>query len=192
MAKDNIEVEIKIPANKKIFENVRLYLKKHGKLVGTSREIDKYYNSPHRNFLELKHPVEYLRIRSKSSGSSVTYKKVYFNENGRFTHADEYESKIEKMDQMEKIFSILNFDNFITIDKKRETFEFEDKFEIDLDTVKDLGYFIEIEAKENFGGKDATHERLADFAKKIGLDPEKQDSDGYVLSMMKKKGLAKS
>lgn len=191
MARDDIEIEIKIPTDKKTFEKVRRYLKKQAKLVGGSQEVDKYYNSPHRNFLEPKHPAEYLRIRAKSSGGAITYKKVYFNGEGRHTHSDEYESKIENIGQLEKIFSVLNFDNFITIDKRREIFEFEDKFEIDLDIVKGLGYFVEIEALENSGGKNATYKRLADFARKIGLDPEKQDSDGYVLAMMKKKGLVK-
>lgn len=191
MAKDDIEIEIKISTNKRTFEKVKQYLKKHAKLIGSSQEVDKYYNSPHRNFLELKHPAEYLRIRVKSGSGAITYKKVYFNETGWKTHADEYESKIEDTGQLEKIFSVLNFDNFLTIDKQRESFEFKDKFEIDLDIVKELGYFVEIEAMEDFGGRDATYNEIANFAKKLGLDPNKQDNDGYVLMMMKKKGLVK-
>ena len=192
MAKDDIEIEIKISTDKKTFGKVKKYLKAHAKFVFSSKEVDKYYNAPHRDFLELKHPEEYLRIRIKGGSGAVTYKKVYFNDDGWKTHADEYESKINDTNQLEKIFSVLNFDNFLTIDKQRESYEFEDKFEIDLDTVKGLGCFVEIEATKDFGGRDATYNEIANFAKKLGLNPKNQDNDGYVLMMMKKKGLAKS
>lgn len=192
MAKDEIEIEIKIPTNKRTFGKVKQYLKKHAKLVGRSQEVDKYYNSPHRNFLEPKHPEEYLRIRTKGGGGAVTYKKVYFNnKTGWKTHADEYESRVENAGQLEKIFSVLDFNNFLTINKQRERFESNDKFEIALDIVKGLGYFVEIEAMKNYGSRSTTYNKVADFAKVLGLDPKKQDNDGYVLMMMKKKGLVK-
>ena len=80
----------------------------------------------------------------------------------------------------------------MTIDKQRESYEFEDRFEIDLDIVKGLGYFVEIEAMKDFGGRDATYDEVANFAQKLGLNSKNQDNDGYVLMIMKKKGLAKN
>lgn len=192
MAKDDVEIEIKTPVDKRAFGKIKQYLKANAKLVGVSREVDKYYNSPHRDFLKLKHPEEYLRIRIKDSGGAITYKRVYFNDKGWKTHADEYESCIDDTGQLEKIFSVLNFDNFLTIDKRREHYDFKDMFEIDLDEVKELGCFVEIEAMKDFGGKETTYNEVANFAQKLGLNPKNQDNDGYVLMMMKKKGLAKS
>lgn len=57
------------------------------------------FSPPHRDFLGLKHPEEYLRIRVKGGGGAITYKKVYFNEKDWKTHADEYESKIDDTGQ---------------------------------------------------------------------------------------------
>jgi adenylate cyclase class IV len=40
----------------------------------------------------------------------------------------------------------------ITINKEREVYNFGNEFEISFDKVKGLGYFVEIEAKKDFGG----------------------------------------
>ncbi len=121
MVKNDVEVEIKFPVNKKIFDNVKKNLKTNSKFINSSEEIDRYYNSPHRNFLAKVHPSEYLRVRTKDGGGSFTYKNVYFNKKGERTHSDKYESKVANSKQVEKILAVLNFDNFITIRKKRET-----------------------------------------------------------------------
>jgi adenylate cyclase class 2 len=190
MASGNVEVEIKIPLSKKIFEKIRRFLKKSAKFIGSSNEIDKYYNSPHRNFLAKKHPIEYLRIRTKNgSKSSCTYKFVHNNRKGQRIRSDEYETGIENSEQLEKIFNVLNFDNFLTIDKERKTYEVKHDFEVDMDKVKGLGYFIEIETLRTFGTSRKTFNRVCTFATKLGLDPAKMDKDGYVLLMMKKKGI---
>ncbi|GEM_PF-3640113 len=49
---------------------------------------------------------------------------------------------------LEKIFSALDFKKLITVDKKREVYLYKNEFEIAFDEVKNLGYFIEIEAKK--------------------------------------------
>ena len=65
MAKNNVEVEIKTPVSKKLFEKVKRSLKGEAKLVSVSRDIDKYFNAPHRNFLEKTPTEEFLRVRIK-------------------------------------------------------------------------------------------------------------------------------
>lgn len=191
MAKSNTEIEIKLPVDKKTFYKLRLYLRKNAKYISSSREIDRYYNAPHRDFLEPKTPVEYLRVRTKANNSSFTYKHIYLDSNGHKTHADEYELRISDPRQLEKILSTLDFENFLTIDKKRESYKYKNLFEIDLDEVQELGFFVEIEALKDFGSKEDALENVTRFASQLGLDTEKQDRDGYVLLMMKKTGLAK-
>jgi len=189
MANREIEVEIKVPVSKKVFEKVRKHLKKNGKFLNSSYEIDKYFNAPHRNFLKKKHPTEYLRIRTKGSNGSFTYKNAYFNESGEKTHSDEFESKVDNPSQIEKILKVLNFDNFLTIDKKRETYTYKDEFEIALDKVKGLGYFVEIEATRNFGSNEQTLKKLFFLAEGMGIDTSRKDKDGYALLLLKKKQL---
>ena len=147
MAKKDIEVEIKIPLTKELFDKVRIRLKKRASFVGSSSEIDIYFNPPHKNFLKPKHPYEYLRLRVKNDRGVITYKHVYFDDKGRKTHSDEYEAKVESPKQLEKILSVLGFKNFLVIEKQREKYLHKDQLEIVLDRVRDLGYFIEIEAR---------------------------------------------
>lgn len=189
MATKGIEVELKIPVDKKTFDNVRKLLESKAKFISSSQEVDKYFNSHHRNFLKVKHPVEYLRVREKGNSGSFTYKYQYFSKEGEHLYADEHETKVDTPSELIKILEVLNFDNFITINKKRETYVYKNDYEFELDEVKDLGYFIEIEAKKDFEGQARTLDKLKEIALKLGIDTDKRDNDGYVVLMMKKKGM---
>lgn len=190
MRKRNIEVEIKIPVSKKILEEVRAKLKKVAKFIGKSTQIDKYFNAPRRDFLKPEHPFEYLRIRIKNDGGEVNYKHIYLDKKGKKTHGDEYETKVKDPKELEKILKALNFKNFIDVQKEREKYVYKNKFEIVLDKVKGLGYFIEIESLKDFGGIKKTKEQIDDFAMRLGVDPLKQENNGYVLLLMGKKGVS--
>lgn len=192
METKDIEVEIKIPVSKQAFMKARKRLKKMADFVGASFEIDKYFNAPHRNFLKPKHPYEYLRLRVKNGKGVFAYKHVYFKKSGEKTHSDEYETEIDNPGRLEKILNVLNFKNFLIIDKQREKYIYKKQFEIVLDKVKGLGYFIEIEALKDFGGLDVTREKLLSFANQLGIDSSKRDNKGYVLLLMEKKGLIKN
>ena len=189
VAKGDVEIEIKIPVSKVSFGKVRRYLKKNAVLMGKSRDTDKYYNLPIRSFLKTKHPIEYLRIRAGSGGSFINYKYNYLNSKGKKTHADEYESRVENAIQLEKILSALSYKNFMTVDKHRESYQTRSGFEVDLDEVSGLGYFVEVEAKKDFGNRGKTYEEVVKLVKMLGLNPDDQDQNGYVLLLMKKKGL---
>ena len=200
MAKDGVEVEIKIPVTKKIFEEIKKNLKRKVKLVGVSRDLDKYFNAPHRNFLEKTPTEEFLRVRIKKDASfftnnntskknvvaSFTYKHGYWNSKGEHTHSDESETRVENFEQLEKILDALSFKKILVIDKIREIYKVRNTFEISLDKVKGLGYFIEIESLKSFGNIDKAMEAIYTFAKNIGLDPTTRDSKGYVTLMLEK------
>ena len=187
MAKNNIEVEIKIPVSKSLFEKAKRSVKKIGKYISYSREIDKYVNAPHRNFLAKNPTEEFLRVRSKKGGDYFTYKHGYWNSKNEHTHSDEFETKVESLKELEKILKVLNFKNILLIDKQREIYKVNSSFEISLDRVKGLGYFIEIESLKGFGNHDKAMEKIYTFAKELGLNPTKRDSKGYVTLMMEKK-----
>jgi adenylate cyclase class IV len=61
-----------------------------------------------------------------------------------------------------------------------------------LDIVKELGYFMEIEAMKNFGSVEETRKKLFEFAKNLGINVSKPDERGYAFLMAKKKGLVKN
>ena len=74
-----------------------------------------------------------------------------------------------------------------TVDKTRESYLIEE-FEIELDRVSELGTFVEVEAVGEVENRGRTYEKVIRFVREIGLDPENQDNNGYVLLLMKKKG----
>ncbi|UCG95390.1 MAG: class IV adenylate cyclase [archaeon] len=185
------EIEIKIPLDEKTFSKVREKLRELAEFRKKIRQVDDYYTPPHRNFLEPEIPYEWLRIGKRGDRTILSYKHWYLDkEAGTGTHCDEINIEVREPEQIRKLFTALNFKKLVTVDKQREIYS-NDGFEIVLDFVKDLGHFIEIESKKDFGGVEETRKKLFEFAKNLGIDSSNPDKLGYPFSLLKKKGLIK-
>jgi adenylate cyclase class 2 len=189
MAHQDTEIEIKIPVNKETFTKARDILNQLATHKGTSEQVDTYFTPKHRNFLEPRFPFEWLSIRRRGDKTLLTYKHWYPENSEIATHCDEFETTIQSPEQLEKILSVLNLKELVTVEKQRETFVFSDEFEIALDIVKDLGYFIEIETLRDFGSVEEAREKLLGFSARIGIPNPKLDMRGYPYELMKKRGL---
>ena len=189
MAHNNTEIEIKFPLTATLFNRIEAKLKNNSEFINESHQVDSYYNAPHRNFLTPLYAFEYLRVREKGNESSINYKHLYPEEVEEKTHSDEYETVVEDVVAIRNILKALNFKEYLVIDKTRKTYEYKDEFEIALDKVKGLGYFIEIEAKKDLGDVEQTRKKIINLAKSLGVDTAVRNNDGYVLALMKKKGL---
>ena len=191
MPKD-IEIEIKIKLDETSFSKVKEKLDKIAIFKKKLQQVDDYYTPKHRNFVEPKIPYEWLRIGKRGDKTILNYKHWYIDkEAGTGTHCNEFETHINDSEQMEKIFSSLDFKKLITVDKEREVYVFKDEFEIVLDVVKDLGHFIEIEAKKDLGSVEETRKKLFNLAKNLGIDISSPDKLGYPFALLQKKGLIK-
>ncbi len=191
MAHNNVEIEIKIQLDEKTFLKVQEQLKSTAKLIKSEREIDEYFTPSHRNFVSPQFPYEWLRLRKRGSSAILTYKHFHPENVEKTTHCDEFESKVENDEQLQKILKALDFQKLITVDKSRITYHHKDEFEMALDTVQELGNFIEIEALKDFGSIEAARERLFEYAKQLGVDTSNYDLRGYPFMLLKKKGLLK-
>ncbi len=191
MAKNNTEIEIKIPLDENDFFRVRAVLETISKFVKKSEQTDDYFTPAHRNFVEPEFPFEWLSIRTRDKKAILNYKHFYPENVKTFTHCDEFESEIKDVEQLKKVFSVLDFKKLITVEKQREIYIYNDEFEIALDKVKKLGHFIEIESIKDFGGIELTRKKLFEFAKKIGIDISEAGKRGYAYLLMEKKGLIK-
>ena len=49
-------------------------LKKNGKKIYESHQIDSYFTPAHRNFVREKYPFEWLRLREENEKYTLTYK----------------------------------------------------------------------------------------------------------------------
>ncbi len=188
MAANNTEIEIKLPLSAEAFLALKEKLNSKAKFVKESHQIDDYYTPVHRNFVGGKLPFEWLSIRKRGGKTILNYKHFYPENEWITTHCDEYETEVQSAEQVEKILSALNFSKVCIVEKTRQVFVSSD-FEIALDEVKDLGYFVEIEAMKDFGSVEETRKLLFDFAHSLGIDTSSPDARGYAYLMCIKNGM---
>lgn len=195
----NIEVEIKVKIDG--FEDIKKKLSICGTLKKGIRQIDEYYIPSHRDFFNQKpHPVEWLRIRTSASlrtlspsGIRTNPDKVVFeydrsvnkNAEGEQEYAQEYETEIGQPDEFRKILEFLDFQKVVTIDKQREYWDCGD-FEVALDDVRDLGTFVEVEAKGNFADNITAKKECIKFLENLGVEnvEEKSIHKGYPVLLL--------
>jgi len=184
MAHNNIEIEIQVN-----IENVQpllSFLETEGTFKHEIRQVDEYFSPAHDDFLALRPVSRWLRIRQTEKGNSLNYKNWYFDEAGKSSnYCDEFETKIEDVAATKKILEALNFKNIVIVDKTRKIWEFED-FEIAIDSVKDLGNFVEIEyigKDENIDPKKVTKEMIT-FLKSLEVGKITRNHVGYPFLML--------
>ena len=191
MPHNDVEVEIKARLSQERFEEIRDKIKKMAKFENSSHQVDEYFVPAHRNFLSRDFPFEWLSVRRRSGKTMFSYKHYYPENSPSTTHCDEFETEVANPENLEKILNSLNFTKLVTVEKEREVFSFQDEFEIALDDVKDLGFYVEIEALKDFGGVEPTRKRILEFAKSLNIGDSDLDNRGYPYMLLKKKGLIK-
>ena len=90
-----------------------------------------------------------MRLRESPKGKSITYKHFH-PENVKITdYCDEYESIVENIDAVKKIFEALDMKEVIVVEKYRKVWIYKE-VEIAVDEVTDLGGFVELEVIKSF------------------------------------------
>lgn len=178
----NIEVEIQVQIEKSA--PLLKFLKEKAEFIDSSKEFDEYYVPCCRSFIDVKPTKEWLRLRRKAGKFTITYKNWYFKKDGTSTHADEYETKIEDIEQLRNIFLALKFRTLIKVEKMRKRYSHKD-FEISLDQVKNLGDFLEIEYK---GTTEDNPKKITDsmikLLKDVGVGKITRNYVGYPFMML--------
>lgn len=191
MAHNNTEIEMKIKVDKTQFLSIKEKLLRIAKFEKETHQVDEYFTPTHRKFLSRKYPNEWMSLRKRGDKNILNY-KYWHPKNAKIkTHCDEYEVAIDDALKLKKIFDALDVKTLIVVDKNRLTYNFNGEFEIALDHVKELGYFIEIETIKDFGSIKVAREKLFLFAKKLGLKTFNPDLRGYPYQLLNKKGLIK-
>jgi adenylate cyclase class 2 len=173
----NVEIEIQVSIEKS--EPLLAFLKKNAEFKSEKRQIDEYFSPAHRDFIAVRPAAEWLRLRESDGHYSFCY-KYWHHEGEESLYCDEYETGIEEPEKMRKILKALDFKSLVTVDKSRQVWRYLD-FEIALDSVKNLGEFVEIEYKgkdENADPKTITEE-MVKFLKAAGCGEIKINFQGY-------------
>ena len=80
---------------------------------------------------------------------------------------------------MENILFCLNFDKIGVIDKEREKYLYNEKYEFSFDNVKDIGLFIEIEVKNIVSNYEKEYNDLINFLNELKVDLNLIDNKRY-------------
>ncbi|MDP2930750.1 MAG: class IV adenylate cyclase [bacterium] len=162
----SIEIEIQVNIENK--EPLLAFLEKNADFKFETRQIDEYFTPAHRDFTVVRPVAEWLRLRDSSGHYSFTYKNWHYQGEKSF-YCDEYETEVKDLDQLKKAFAALNFKSLITVDKTRKVWLYRD-FEVAVDSVKNLGDFVEIEYKgeDEKADPEKTTERMIQFLKDVG------------------------
>ena len=179
--KSDIETEIKVKISEKEYKELIQLLKNKAKFIKESRQLDTYYQPTYRKFLNDKEINEWLRIGERGNKKILNYKNWHDN-----MYCDEYEVEIDKSDNLDKIFNILGLEKIAIVDKDRKTYFYLNKYEIALDYVKELGYFIEIEVKKYTENPIDEYNNLLKIAKSLKLNLDNIDKKGYPYHMIYK------
>lgn len=173
------EIEIKLEIEKEEYEKLLSLLSIEGKKHNQKEQKDIYFSPKYRPFFGGDIDDECLRIRVMKDKYILSYKKIFFGNSDSEIHLEEHESEVVDLEQTIKILECLDINKVLTLDKIRNSFMYQDIFEISLDKVKDLGYFIEIEVKDDNLSIDEANKKLKDLVLLLGLDISKRNLDGY-------------
>ncbi|HLC98933.1 MAG TPA: class IV adenylate cyclase [Candidatus Nanoarchaeia archaeon] len=185
MANKDIEIEIKFPLQNQ--EEVIGFLDKNAELVSRNDlQKDTYFIPVHRNFVGVKYPFEWLRLRETLKGSSVNYKHFYPENVKKTDYCDEFETKLHDAGALRKIFRSLDFKELIVVDKKRSIWNFKDA-EIAIDDVKGLGSFIELEAKKDYDDSKEGKKHLYKVLNLLNAKVGEEDLRGYPFLILERK-----
>jgi len=176
MASNDTEIEIKVK-----IENVEplvSFLNKNAEFKSEERQIDEYFTPIHRNFLSIRPVKEWLRLRNENNRYSINYKNWHFDENGKTSNCDEFETPVKDIEQMRKLFTTLDIKSIGKVDKTRKTWDYKD-YEISVDIVNTLGTFVEIEFKGYSDEPKKITDEMVKFLEGIGVGKIQRNYQGY-------------
>jgi adenylate cyclase, class 2 len=143
-----------------------------------TRQVDAYYNAPHRDFLAPEAISEWLRIRTEDRGSSVNFKRWHPIGALVKTHADEYETTVGDVEAIRWLLAALDFTPLVTVDKTREEWMLPE-VEIVFDHVIDARDFVEFEFKGDAADVEDATRQLAAFIASLDVDLGEPINRGY-------------
>lgn len=172
------EIEIRCKLSENDYNNVINILKRNQIKLIESKQKDVYYcASEYAESNNSKNCPYIIRIRESNKGAKLTYKSFV---NGGSSWIEE-ETGIDNISSTNAILNYLNQKPYLEIEKDRISGKFEN-IEINIDKIKNLGKFIELEVIHN--DIDYGKKILRDFIKtKLLLDKIDIIDKGYVQLM---------
>lgn len=152
-----IELEVLVEVNS-TYEQA-LDALKHLDLVQESFTEDIYYIDPLRGTLQ---PKDFrlrasFRLRNKGNKSFMTYKDDYF-QGDTWLYSDEQETEIGDFATAQEILKKLGFEKMVVLKNLKRIYHY-DSYEVVLESVENLGNFLEVELKRRISEEDVISEK---------------------------------
>ena len=141
-------IEVEVKAIVKDFEEVRNKLTQIGAVkIKTEHQSDIYYNAPHKDFGETDEALRIREIPEKGKKRVIlTYKGAKLDNISKTRK--EIEVDVSDSKNTSLILENLNFRRAASVKKNRDIYHIKE-FIITLDTVQDVGTYVEIETEAN-------------------------------------------
>ncbi|MFD0884402.1 class IV adenylate cyclase [Streptosporangium algeriense] len=156
-------------------DGLKATLTERGAKRESSRQVDTYFNAPHRDFLGGEIISEWLRIREAGS-ASLNFKWWHPLEEKIKTHCDEYESAISDAEALRRTLAALDFTELTVVDKTREEWHL-DGIALAFDSVTGLGDFVEF--KGEAGSVEQATAAITEFVDSLGIELGEKINAGY-------------
>lgn len=162
-------IEVEVKASVTNFSDVKKKLKQIKAVkIKTERQKDAYYNAPHRDFGKTD---EALRIREiPENGKKIvilTYKGAKLDEVSKTRK--EIEVEVSDSPSMASILENLGFRLAANVTKDRDIYHY-NNFIITLDTVHNVGTFVEIETEASEGeDTEESIKKIFEIYKSLGI-----------------------
>src|SRR3990172_1924284 len=183
------EIEVKMRLDDQQMHVFAQWLEREATMEGVDNQIDYYLDNPESSFLfnspqGFKDFLTSLRIRmTDHEGDFLCNKVRELNQQTlKIVECDEYEMPIQDGTKMLKILTNVGYSVRLIVQKSRKIYRYGD-FEIALDKVHDLGFFVEIELKNHDNRTHRGIARILDFLRMVGITKFKKLQRGY-LSML--------
>lgn len=183
---NSIEIEMKLEIDKEKYENLLNKFKLECKKHVSKKQHDIYFSPETPSFFGGNIDDECIRIRIQKDKYILCYKKIYFGKDENDIHIAEYETEVSNLDATINILKGVRINKVCELLKQRDTFIYDNLFEISLDYVDKLGYFIEIEIYDKNLPVREGNKLLLEFIKKMDLDITKRNLKGYSYLMYDK------
>jgi adenylate cyclase class 2 len=189
------EVELKLRAD---HGEVRDALADAGaSLTARVRQVDTYYDAPHRDFAATDEALRLRRETRQPAGESAAGRDRGSNPEGDATTTteltykgplieaasktrEEHETLVGDGDDAAAILDALGFEPAAVVEKVRTFFELEG-YTVSLDRVDGLGEFVEVEGEAAREAEiDAVRASAAAVLRDLGLDPDDQIRTSYL------------
>ncbi|MFW5949284.1 MAG: class IV adenylate cyclase [Halolamina sp.] len=175
------EVELKVAAD---HEHVRAALADaEATPVDHVRQVDTYYDAPHREFGETDEALRLRRETDLDDGeptgatTKMTYKGPLVEDVSKTR--EEFETTVDDGEAAAGILDGLGFTPAATVEKERERFSLDD-YTVTLDSVEGLGAFVEVEGAAAEAEIERVRAGAQALLRELGLDPDEQIRRSYL------------